>query len=112
MNQNEVNRIITEKVLGECYHIFDNISSSDTCVKCKKVYGSNYSMCHIRSDFSTWSDYGPLLEKIQGETWWEDFVAVQWNNGLMPDGDFLGNLLNPTKGSHAIAEFVKDREVK
>ena len=104
MNQNEVNKIITEKVLRECWL---NITQVPILIDDDgTVLDSMPSTPDTNPDFSQWSNYGPLLEKIQGEEWWEEFVAVQWANGLMPEGNFLGNLLRPTRGSLALAEFV------
>ena len=101
MNQNEVNRIITEKVLGECWHILHMIQDGCyICTACGKEYG-RYCLRPINPDFSQWEHYGPLLEKIQGEGYWRELAYRESAQGC-----FRESLLNPTTGSHAIAEFV------
>ena len=110
MNQNEVNRIITEKVLGECWHEtgIDMSRPIGRELYCKKGCEATYPTLSNHPDFSHWEYYGPLLEKIQGERYW-DKVAFDGNGRY----EFRVNtLLNPTRGSHAIAEFVVDMEVK
>ena len=101
MTQIEVNKIITEKVLGKCWHI----RSCDACLKCgvqlfvpdgKTEKGVRRFKIVGNPDFSQWSDYGPLLEKIQGEEWWENF---RWITAY-------ADTTNPTRGSLALAEFV------
>ena len=86
MNQAEVNKIITEKVLGEEWSI-------------------HWDAEFTNPDFSQWSDYGPLLEKIQSEEWWGDFHEVI-TFGEYRSRDVIWTLLNPARGSLALAEFV------
>ena len=106
MTQSEVNKILTEKVLGQCWHEWTGTYSyrPRQCPKCKifETYKGSEN-----PDFSLWEHYGPLLEKIQGEGYWRELAYRESAQGC-----FRESLLNPTRGSHAIAEFVKDMEVK
>ena len=104
MTQSEVNKIITEKVLKECWSI-------------------HWDAEFTNLDFSQWKHYGPLLEKIKASDWFGDFLdwfikrnyldEVTLDNALMVFFDVLTCIrCDDRHGSHAIAEFVKDKEVK
>ena len=115
MTQIEVNKIITEKVLGKCWHEWHHIGMkaqplnylmgyTNVCSKCNKQ-----ATKRVNPDFSKWADYGPLLEKIQGEEWWEDIAYYTHRGTGYGEGDyerFNEDLLNPARGSLALAEFV------
>lgn len=122
MNQSEVNKIITEKVLGQCWHEWTGTYSyrPRQCPKCKifETYkGSD------NPDFSQWPHYGPLLEKIKASDWFGDFLdwfikrnrldEVSLDNALMVFFDVMTCIhCDDRHGSFIIAEFVKDMEVK
>lgn len=102
MTQQQVNKVITE-AMGLCYHEWGNAFQGwFYCMKC-----GNEKSSSVHPDFSTWQDWGRALEWAQGQEWWDRFISVEWDKGLMPDGDFLGTLLNPTCGSLALAEFIE-----
>ena len=108
MTQQQVNQIITE-AMGLCWHEWDgrrkvNGYSEHFCSKCDQPWDWNCEIGHL--DFSTWQDWGRALEWAQGEEWWERFISIEWDKGLMPDGDFLSTLLSPVRGSLALAEFI------
>lgn len=114
MTQSEVNRIIMEKVLRECWHeVIDIGINGENWWKVVTENGYTfYTANNPNLDFSRWEHYGPLLEKIQGEGWWWVFVFEIYTCRHDALNTVLEVLLNPTKGSLTIAEFVKDREVK
>ena len=117
MTQEQVNRIITEKVLGECWHEYQQATANGelwVCSKCGRSTGYSGRLTDF-PDYSQWVHYGPLLEKIQSERYWEVISYYTHRGSGYGEGDyekFNEDLLNPTRGSLAIAEFVKDREGK
>ena len=53
---------------------------------------------------SRWEFYGPMLEVCMKKEWWPDFI----NFGLIYESkEVIPTLLNPLKGSTALAEFVE-----
>ena len=92
MTQSEVNRVLAEKILKKCDH--DRPFHWDE-------YGQCLACAAEIPDFSQWAHYGPLLEKIQGEGYWRELAYRESAQGC-----FRESLLNPTRGSLAIAEFV------
>ena len=91
MTQNEVNKILTEKVA-------------------KKPWYENGTDINIT--YSVWGHYGPLLEKIIHEIWYDQFIAemktgIEYHSNPLTHFMFWSKtLLNPTRGSLTLAEFV------
>jgi hypothetical protein len=65
----------------------------------KVVYGTP----DCPSYTSNWADYGPLLEWAMKQEWWLDFAC---SLDIMSDEPTELKLLNPLKGSTALAEFI------
>jgi len=108
MTQSEVNKIITERVLRECWHEWTGTYSyrPRQCAKCKifETYSGSDN-----SNFSHWGHYGPLLEKIQGERYWEVISYYTHRGSGYGEGDyekFNEDLLSPSAGSYLLAEFI------
>ena len=100
MTELEINQIIHE-AMGKCWHEDDTLTSHYRCKHC----GAESMFAFIRnpSYTSSWSDYGPMLEECMKKEWWPDFI----NFGLIYESkEVIPTLLNPLKGSIAIAEFV------
>jgi len=119
MTPDERNQTIHE-ARGLCWHEkVDNIEMSngefynaDICSKCK-------SSTPFNPDYSKWEHYGPLLENWAiKETWYVDFILktffdddghgrIYTITAIVP----LNYMLNPLKGSIAIAKFLKERKI-
>ena len=56
---------------------------------------------------SSWADYGRLLEVAMTKEWWDD---VAYGKALW-QGFKVDTILNPLRGSTAMAEFVKERGI-
>ena len=112
MNDLEINKLIHEKVMGKCWHMADRDAffgkGWNLCIFCKELIQPNPSYT------TSWADYGPMLAWAQGELWWDDFITYMTSFFVQEPtvDDIMGSvsmLLNPLRGSIAIAEFVEAR---
>ena len=94
----DTNRTIHE-AMGLCWHEF---AYTGKCLNCgEAVVGLNPDYT------SDWSAYGKVLEWAQKKTWWEDFAYKSRYNPYGVMVAFLReDLLIPSKGSTALAEFI------
>jgi hypothetical protein len=120
MTQDQINRIITEErgVTVDCARCngsgdiekggvpYCQLPKFYKCPKCNGT-GETYP------NYSTWNDYGVMLEEFRKKDWWGEFI-IKHGGSL---GDFNKEyyyvpdwLLNPKIGSLAIAEFLKGRK--
>ena len=104
MTNLEINQLLHERVMGECWHEIeprdDGNLVRDYCIKCE-TFGVGSSL----ADYTNWPDYGPMLEVAMTKEWWNDFAYYS-------NGDFkISTILNPLRGSTAMAEFVKERVI-
>ena len=62
---------------------------------------------------SSWADYGRLLEVAMTKGWWIKFAYEEDTDGVTyANYDFKEEtVLNPLRGSTAMAEFVKERGI-
>lgn len=115
MTELEINKIIHE-ARGLCWHEWEpqeshwNCCGFATCKKCgvntdreERDYQEQYQN---PSHTSSWADYGPMLEWAMKEPWWYDFVEEIYDTPKV----MLFHMLNPLRGSTAIAEFLKGRK--
>jgi hypothetical protein len=110
----QINQLIHEKVMGKCWHNADKrvgdsiiIPLQWFCTKCGDEVGhEGVYMSPLHPSYtSSWADYGPMLEECMKKEWWNDFAYYS-------NGDFkISTMLNPLKGSTAMAEFVKARGI-
>ena len=103
MTELEINQLLHERVMGECWHEYLH----GICIKCGRWsnHGGMISANWNPSYTSSWADYGRLLEVAMTKEWWNDFAYYS-------NGDFkISTMLNPLKGSTAMAEFVKARGI-
>lgn len=105
MTEQEINRVIHEKARGLCWHEEDCRESERWtdeyevfCKKCNKICPEDNP-----SYTSDWSAYGPMLEWAKEEKWWIDFLGYFW---MKNTENAVTSLLNPLKGSTALAEFI------
>lgn len=61
MTRSEINKYITEKVLGECWHDSDG-DVGDIYAHCSKC-GLFDPPIYERPNFSQWKHYGPMIRK-------------------------------------------------
>ena len=101
MTNAEINKLLHERVMGERW-----VEEMTLC-DCPSCRNPSYT--------SSWEDYGRLLEVAMTKEWWPLFIALQiYDNNYGPEAeDYDGyvpvEMLNPLRGSTAMAEFVKER---
>lgn len=127
----QVNQIIA-KVMGKCWHLWESNHSFSRREEAqafetykKPNSNSNYVflydwVCYrcgagidsmsrpINPSYtSDWSDYGQALEWAMEQDWWLDFEAFL----IMHNHMGRRYLLNPLRGSIALAEFIKEKGI-
>ena len=118
MTELEINQLLHEKVMGKCWHTYlsqrytsQRDEFSAPCIKCKRelywLDGEDVNPSYT----SSWANYGPILEECMMKEWWDVFC-----DSLLPKNQRprIGDervipplMLNPLRGSTAIAEFVE-----
>ena len=116
MTNLEINQLLHERVVGECWHDADkrvgdsvHIPLQWFCTKCGDEVGyEGVYMPPLHPSYtSSWADYGRLLEVAMTKEWWDD---VAYGKALW-QGFKVDTILNPLRGSTAMAEFVKERGI-
>ena len=117
MTELQINQLIHQKVLGKCWHEweYDDVSYSvvwETRFKCRKCGEETWvdygSMPSNPSSTSSWADYGPMLEECMKKEWWRELAYyMSTDDTTYADYEFKEDILNPLRGSTAIAEFVE-----
>ena len=111
MTNFEINQTIHE-VMGKCWHDADKrvgdsfiIPLQWFCTKCGDEVGhEGVYMSPLHPSYTTsWADYGPMLEWAMKQEWGRKLLEGYALNGCVEI------LLNPLRGSTAIAEFLKER---
>ena len=124
MTNLEINQLLHERVMGECWHIRNRTTEeqslahviwrkTDTtqpyphleCIKCGMILDITEPI--NPSYTSSWASYGRLLEVAMTKEWWDD---VAYGKALW-QGFKVDTILNPLRGSTAMAEFVKERVI-
>lgn len=113
MTELEINQIIQEKAMGGCWHEIDDngyvLASNPMSGKCRHCRGLMTKGKPNNPSFtSSWADYGPMLEQTMKKEWWFDFLFL-WH-GSRRGHTISIELLNPLKGSTALAEFLEGRK--
>ena len=105
MTELQINQLLHERVMGECWHEYLH----GICIKCGRWsnHGGMISANWNPSYTSSWADYGRLLEMAITKEWWDD---VAYGKALW-QGFKVDTILNPLRGSTAMAEFVKERGI-
>jgi len=108
MTNLEIDQLLHDRVIGECWHRADKDAffgpGWSLCIFCKEQLTVNPSYT------SSWADYGRLLEVAMTKEWWFDFlnnIVISWVHQY----EVLSIVLNPHRGSTAMAEFVKERGI-
>lgn len=109
MTELGINRIIHE-ARGLCWHEWEQIYTcgGSRCKHCQKYYPvfPNAETAQIiqDTDYTKWEHYGPMLEWAMKKEWGRKLLEGYALNGC------IEILLNPRRGSTAIAEFLKERK--
>lgn len=104
--------VITQE--GLTASICDSLNCSEIQQKYIDEYGhpKDLNIYRTHSYTSSWSDYGQAIEWAMKQEWWDRFktwfcceeinkTEIWWNAS--------NRLLNPLRGSIALAEFIKER---
>jgi len=99
-------KLLTEKLLGECWHEFKSsayFSFPDRCLTCGKLITSL-----SRRTFTTWTDLGDVKDKLVVTGEWEEFLTFsaeltagyftnrQDNGGMFYGDKMIAWLFRPT----------------
>lgn len=95
MTKVEANRIITEE-MGIYWH------PEEICKTCKQITPKN------PSPSDSWEDYGRVLAWAQEQKWWKKFNLENCSVGLPSFPVINTYLLNPKRGTFAVAQFILD----
>lgn len=116
----EINRLLHEKVMGKCWHEWYKVipppSDDFECPYYACMCGEIYNDTTDNPSYtSSWTDYGPMLEVAARQEWWGWFLNWQVlkedkNKCLMWIGLINQTLLNPLRGSTAIARFITEHK--
>lgn len=117
MTKQKINRFITEKVMGECWHEIDDRYAGDvlpnpyTLHKCKHCgvifadmintdgYITNHDYC------TDWTAFGRLWEKMRESDDYEKLnLGIEWPN------EICVAYINPTRFAEAVARFYGWKE--
>lgn len=108
-------RMLTEEVLGECWHGYtDGVTSDGQWRMCTCGYAYIIPEKHRNRTFATWKDLGDLKEKIVEMGEWESFLIYAAST-FSPDREmknFTNYLLDPTRFSELVARWWEERKVK
>lgn len=115
MTNTEINRALQE-AMGGCWHEIDDngyvLASSPMSGKCRHCRGLMTKGKPNNPFFTiSWADYGKALEWAMKQEWWNEFAMdmafTQTGAGPFEVLTRLA-ILNPLKGSIALAEFIKE----
>ena len=122
MTNLEINQLLHERVVGECWHDADkrvgdsvHIPLQWFCTKCGDEVGyEGVYMPPLHPSYtSSWEAYGRLLEVAMMKEWWKEFAYdLNTDDFTYADYQFKEDIvLNTLRGSTALAEFVKERGI-
>jgi hypothetical protein len=105
----ELNKDVHEQIMGKCVHEFGNSESlwrnhhsEKLCIKCNNWF----HWAEIdRPSYLDWSNYGPLLERLQEDELWPHFLMFVAPFHDNPRKDVLLMLLTPSRGLPLIHKF-------
>ena len=108
MTNAEINKLLHERVVGQCWQEYLH----GICIKCGRWsnHGGMISANWNPSYTSSWADYGRLLEAAMTKERWREFAYTYESEVDSSFGMFVlrEDLLNPLRGSTAMAEFIKE----
>lgn len=87
-------------------------SSSDYRKNPEEGYSKFKCIFTDPSPTTNWADYGVFLEWMKEQNLWQAFVQTLFDKAEHDDqvGDTANIFTNPQTGSHALAEFLKERK--
>ena len=117
-SQREINKYVTQKVFGECWHPVENALNkplgvkAQVCKQCETTW-----MTRKHNNFFTLEGCMKLWLKIQGEEWFDDFYVDLKDNFWEFDRHeetgfitFAQEIVHPDRLAPAVVEFLKGME--
>jgi hypothetical protein len=117
-------RMLTEEVLGECWHGYtDGVTSDGQWRMCTCGYAYIIPEKHRNRTFATWKDLGDLKEKIVEMGEWDEFIdfTLEEHGSLGPvfsneakfyKADYIDWLMDKIRFPELVAEWWTERKVK
>ena len=114
-------RMLTEEVLGECWHGYtDDITPDGQWRMCSCGYAFIRRENHINRTFTSWQDLGDLKKKIVEMGEWDEFIdfTLEEHGSLGPvfsneakfyKADYIDWLMNPERFCELVAKWWKER---
>lgn len=119
MLSDEQKKMLTEEVLGVCWHKTAVWTSWIPEGRKARVEGWLCPKCNDYWEsprpFTSWQDLGDLKDKIveMGEWWdFEKYCFHQWNKTTIATGYCLPWLIDPTRFCSLVASWWKERKVR
>lgn len=111
---------IIHEAIGLCWHEWEQVHccGGSKCKRCGHYWPvppDERTKSIIQDvDYTLWKQYGPMLEWAMKQKWWDEFKIWHATQAFCSyrDKEFIHqSILNPLKGSTAIAEFWKERKL-
>lgn len=107
MTPEETNKFIHEKIMGKCWHDFEQDEEIPRWRKgiphCKRCQASMGPYA-FNPDYTQWEHYGPMLEVLKDGPMLEVLKGTEQGCHAIMELTY-DELLNPTRGCQAIVEF-------